>query len=297
MEYRLARTNEETGYKIIKVYEENGKMYADCRRPCERCGGTGQLPYYGHIDRGRCFKCGGAKYFYKTFRAYTEEERAKLDEAYQKKQEKKKAELENASEPNRTAWLTKYGMEGGNLYIVVGANTYQIKDKLKDAGARYYQGLGWFFNDSTKPADDFLTDPYFFYHTTFDEMFTWNCYHKTAFFKDGAVTKMERKITEIKTEANKQTSNSQHYGVVGERIRKELAVYKEVRAINNDWGGSLLYTFAIGENIFTWFTQSVIDESIKPGDTIILSGTIKAHTEYNGILQTQLSRCIVKKQG
>ena len=89
MEYRLARTNEETGYKIIKVYEENGKMYADCRRPCERCGGTGQLPYYGHIDQGVCFKCGGAKYFYKTFRAYTEEERAKLDETYQKKQDKK----------------------------------------------------------------------------------------------------------------------------------------------------------------------------------------------------------------
>ena len=41
----------------------------------------------------------------------------------------------------------------------------------------------------------------------------------------------------------------------------------------------------------------MIDESIKPGDAIDLTGTVKNHTEYNGILQTQLSRCIVKKRG
>ena len=295
MEYKLARTNEEMGYKILKVYEENGKMYADCRRACERCGGQGQIPYYGHIDQGVCFKCAGAKYYYKTFRAYTEEERAKLDAAYQKKQDKKKEELEAASETNRAAWLAKYGMEGENLYVVAGGNTYHIKDKLKDAGARFYQGLGWFFNAETKPADDFLTEPYFFYHTTFDTMFDWNCYNKTAYIKSGAIDNMEKEIKAIKTEANAKTSNSHHYGQIGDRIKKAPAVFREVRTINNDWGGSLLYTFAIGDDIFTWFTQAMIDEDINPGDAIILSGTIKAHTEYDGVLQTQLNRCIVKK--
>ena len=295
MEYRLARTNEELGYKILKVYEENGKMYADCRRACERCCGLGVIPYYGHVDKGVCFKCGGAKYYYKTFRAYTEEERAKLDAAYQKKQDKKKEELEAASETNRAAWLAKYGMEGENLYIVAGGNTYHIKDKLKDAGARFYQGLGWFFADDTKPADDFLAEPYFFYHTTYDDMFDWNCYNKTSYFKSGAIDKMESEIKAIIAEANAKLSNSQHYGQVGDRIKKMPAILKDVRSINNEWGGSLLYTFTIGDNIFTWFTQALIDEDIEPGDAIILSGTVKAHTEYNGILQTQLSRCIVKK--
>lgn len=295
MEYKLARTNEEMGYKIVNVFEENGKLYADCRRECERCCGMGQIPYFGHVDKGICFKCGGMKYFHKTFRAYTEEERAKMDEAYQKKQDKKKEDLEAASETNKAAWLAKYGMEGENLHIVTGANTYQIKDKLKDAGARFYQGLGWFFNDATKPADDFLTDPYFFYDVTFEDMFDWNCYNKTAYFKEGALNEMENKIKAIKAEANAKLSNSQHYGEIGDRIKKHPAILKEVKSISNEWGGSLLYTFAIGDDIFTWFTQSVIDESIQPGDNIILSGTVKAHTEYNGILQTQLSRCIVKK--
>lgn len=28
------------------------------RKNCRRCGGTGYLPSYSHIDNGRCFKCG-----------------------------------------------------------------------------------------------------------------------------------------------------------------------------------------------------------------------------------------------
>jgi hypothetical protein len=26
---------------------------------CQRCEGTGLIPHYGHIDRGRCFACNG----------------------------------------------------------------------------------------------------------------------------------------------------------------------------------------------------------------------------------------------
>ena len=51
----------------------------------------------------------------------------------------------------------------------------------------------------------------------------------------------------------------------------------------------------MGDDIFTWFTTAYIDDEIKPGDKIILSGTVKDHKEYNGIQQTQLNRCIVKK--
>ena len=41
MEYRIAKSYEDQGYKIIKVYEQNGKLYADCKRACDRCGGAG----------------------------------------------------------------------------------------------------------------------------------------------------------------------------------------------------------------------------------------------------------------
>ena len=295
MGYRLARTNEEKGYEIIKVYEENGKLYADCRKPCERCGGVGKIPYFGHIDGGVCFKCGGNPWSYSTFRAYTEEERAKLDAAYQKKVDKKIADLEAASEVNKKAWMEKYGFGAdGIIFIVAGGNTYNIKDALKDAGARFYQGIGWFFTSQNEAAAN-LPEGYFLYKTDIDTVFDWVATQKKMYFKTGALDAIEKGIKDAIVARNEKNSKSRWYGTVGDRIKKQPAVFKEVKSINNEWGGSLLYTFAIGDDVFTWFTQSVIDEDINPGDNIILSGTIKSHTEYGGVLQTQLNRCIVKR--
>lgn len=295
MEYRLARTNEEKGYKILKVYEENGKLYAECRRECERCGGAGEIPYFGHIDSGVCFKCSGAKYFYNTFRAYTEAERAKLDEAYEKKQAKKDAEMRAKAGESKKAWLEKRGL-AEDLFIVAGANTYGIKDKLKEAGARYYDGLGWFFTLENKDKMETLDIPdvYFLHHVKFSDIFEWNDYGTAAFYKTDALDSIKESIDNIIKAKNADATKSKHYGNIGERIRKVNATLESAKTINGEWGGSILYTFKIGDDVFTWFTQSILDDEIRVGDKIILSGTIKAHTEYAGVPQTQLSRCIVK---
>jgi hypothetical protein len=294
MEYRLAKTNEEAGYKIIKTFEEDGKMFAECRRPCERCGGKGEIPYYGHIDRGVCFKCGGAKYFYKTFRAYTEVERLKLDEQNEKRKQKKDEALKAESEKNLKEWKEKYGFSD-EIFIVAGCNTYAIKDMLKEAGARFYSGLNWFFTEKNLPENLELPEGAFFYNTSFDTVFEWEYSSKRCYLKTGALDIIAEEIKEIVKNKNQATSRSQHYGEIGERIRKAKAIYKGVKCITTDWGSSMLYTFEIDGNIFTWFTQSLIPDGIQPEDEIELSGTIKAHTEFQGILQTQLSRCIVKE--
>lgn len=291
-EYRLARTNEEKGYKIEKVYEMNGRLYADCKMACPRCGGQGEIPAFGHIDQGVCFKCGGAKYFYNTFRAYTVEEREKMDAQYQAKQDKKKLEAEQQSEANRKIWMDKYGF-GETLFIVAGGNTYTIKDQLKEAGARFYQGIGWFFNEATVPAN--APEGYFFHEVKLNDIFEWNCYSKSGWFKDGAVDKIKADVDSIVKKNNESTSKSKYFGKAGDRIRKEEATFISVKNVSNDWGDYFLYTFQMGDDIFTWFTTAYIDDEIHPGDKIILSGTVKDHKEYNGIQQTQLNRCIVKK--
>lgn len=38
-------------------------------RTCQRCAGTGFIPYYGHIDKGRCFSCQGTGRPQETLRA------------------------------------------------------------------------------------------------------------------------------------------------------------------------------------------------------------------------------------
>ena len=295
MEYRIARSYEDQGYKIMKVYEQNGKLYADCKCACDRCGGAGQIPYFGHIDQGICFACGGAKYFYKTVRAYTEAEREKMDAAAKAKEEKKNAQAQADSEVNKIAWMKKYGMDGGKLFIVAGTNTYHIKDDLKAAGARYYDGIGWFFNEQTVPKGYIANTPAFLYPIAFDDLFQWNCFSKKAFYKENALNQLQADIKAVTNAKNAAENKSEFYGTIGERIRKERATFVSQRYFENDWGGKFIYTFKIGDNVFTWFTQSTLADEIQPGDEVELSGTVKDHKEYNGVNQTVLSRCIVKE--
>ena len=66
MEYKIARSYEEQGYTIIDetVHEENGKLYGDISCQCWKCGGKGKIAYFGHIDNGVCFTCGGWCWFW-----------------------------------------------------------------------------------------------------------------------------------------------------------------------------------------------------------------------------------------
>jgi hypothetical protein len=44
---------------IYRLYK--GKLIYDSKEYCSRCGGTGYLPQYSHIEGGICFKCWGNK--------------------------------------------------------------------------------------------------------------------------------------------------------------------------------------------------------------------------------------------
>ena len=37
----------------------NRVTYTYTKKICQKCGGTGTLHHYNHIDGGRCFKCNG----------------------------------------------------------------------------------------------------------------------------------------------------------------------------------------------------------------------------------------------
>lgn len=296
-EYRIARSYEEMGYKIIEssIVEENGKKYAEAAVKCGRCGGTGRIPCFGHIDDGICFACNGVGRFFKKIRIYTEAERAKMDAAAARKKERDLEKKRAEATSKRQAWLDKYNIADGNIFVVAGCNTYEIKDELKAQGAKFYSGLGWFFGTATAPNEPIATNEFLF-HCTVEDMFYWTEFGAGPYFKEGALDDMQKKIAEIVAKKNKeQFGASQHVGEVGARLRNMKATFVSVKCFEGKWGMSLVYSFDVDGNIMTWFTQSQIDNSINIGDTVILTGTVKAHTEYQGILQTQLSRCIVKK--
>ena len=42
----------------VPLYDSNKRLISNLIR-CDRCGGSGYLPQYSHVEHGRCFKCGG----------------------------------------------------------------------------------------------------------------------------------------------------------------------------------------------------------------------------------------------
>jgi hypothetical protein len=99
---------------------------------------------------------------------------------------------------------------------------------------------------------------------------------------------------ELKRREREVSADSKHVGVVGERLRGlELTVLSN-RGFSSQFGDSVLYKMRDDAgNVFTWFKSG--DGIMDVGNTYILDATVKAHTSYEGVLETQLTRA--KKPG
>ena len=97
---------------------------------------------------------------------------------------------------------------------------------------------------------------------------------------------------EAKRKAERDSeSGSEYVGEVKDRITVKVKSVKCVTSWETDFGITRIYKI-IGEdgNIYTWKTGTYINED---ADEISITGTVKAHTEYRGVKQTELTRCRV----
>ena len=107
----------------------------------------------------------------------------------------------------------------------------------------------------------------------------------------------EMKIAKRKEEEALEAKNSTHVGKVGDRITVKVEGFRVLASWHNDFGGYYggyvyLYKFTDENgNIFIWKTSNDVDDSV---DT--LTGTVKEHSEYNGVKQTVLTRCKTTKK-
>lgn len=87
----------------------------------------------------------------------------------------------------------------------------------------------------------------------------------------------------------KRMEKSNYVGKVGERITVEVTSFKLLTSWENNWGFTRLYKIvdATG-NVYVWKTSNNIEE-----DVVKIVGTIKAHNEFRGVKQTELTRCKV----
>jgi len=103
---------------------------------------------------------------------------------------------------------------------------------------------------------------------------------------------LERKEREkAKAEAReKALATSKHIGEVGQRITVTAEKAELVTSWENFYGTTWLYRFTDPEgNIFIWYASRPIEYT----NGMKIRGTIKDHSEYDGIKQTVMTRCAV----
>lgn len=104
---------------------------------------------------------------------------------------------------------------------------------------------------------------------------------------------MDRELERAK--AAEENKASQHQGEIKERIRGMRLTVKMIRDMgDNGFGPSELVKMADEDgNLFAWFTGS--RPHFDTGDVIVADGTVKAHKEFGGAQETQLTRVTVKE--
>ena len=127
------------------------------------------------------------------------------------------------------------------------------------------------------------------YEVTLQELWHFNarCTVKSI---DRVYDKSEKQLDE-----EKQLENSKYgwHHEVGEHLRDVTCVCKTAKNVGcGQYGERWLYTFTDGSSMYVWFTGK---HAIEEGDTISLTGTVKALEEFNSMKQTQVTRCKVKQ--
>ena len=285
--------------KVLKIDENTKKAYIS--QKCDRCGGRGYYAVGMHNDRpvlspwdgGVCYSCGGKGTIDKWVKAYTEDEYAKYIASQERAKERKaeKAEQErqeklNKSKENQEELLAKWGYDVENplIWLVGGGSTYEIKDQLKELGCKFNPAFGWY---CTHEFD--VPEGYGLVSINFYDVYVWYPLSKRFELKDNA-----KEIADAALSAALPKSNSEYIGDIKERIRDLEVEFTGSRDIEGFYGTSHIYTFLSGENVIVWITSSC--QSLEKGEIVFLTGTVKEHSEYKGIKQTKMSRCIIKKE-
>lgn len=96
------------------------------------------------------------------------------------------------------------------------------------------------------------------------------------------------------TREREQAGDSIHLGQPGERLKGIQVTQIEARVVGgSQFGECVLVKFVDAQgNILTWFTGSGTDRQV--GEQMVIDGTVKRHTDYKGVKETQLSRVRVK---
>lgn len=258
---------------ILVRTDKNGTKYWYDEN-CPKCGGRGYIYGYEYIEGGRCFKCGGTGYYGHSWKEYTPEYAAKLEER-RIAREKKKAPEKNAK------FLRDNGFnEEGFTWIVLG-NTFEIKEELKAAGAKFNNELLWHFDHEQSKYPTINVSIEEVCRKNFVDLWIFN--NVWDYVKD-------------LLEANAPKTESQYIGNVGDKVDLKVTLTSiHTYETNYTYYGELHFIYKFSDensNTIVWKTSN---KNLEEGKTYQIKGKIKEHNEYKGDKQTILTRCKISE--
>lgn len=253
---------------------------------CQRCGGDGRIAYYGHIEQGICFECGGSGVSgNREIKVYTDAYGAKLKAQRDAREEAKRQKLIAESGEWNKEWMEREGFNAeGVTYLVLG-NTYEIKDELKAKGAKFNNLLGWHMAD----VQGYDAVPLNIEQVT---QHLWN-----GRLDYGNYTEIVELVQKLKDDAEQALKAergdrvSEYIGTIGERrdfVCKMVGHFTYESHYSYYGETNHIYKFE-DENgdIVVWNTSSWLEDD-KP--EYRFKATVKEHSEYRGEKQTVIAR-------
>ena len=258
---------------LVKIDKNGTKYWHD--DTCPKCNGRGYLYGYEHVAGGVCFKCNGSGKHGHNWVERTPEYEEKL-------RQRRLAKARKEAPEKNAKFLKAFGYaEDGRTWVVMG-NTFEIKDELRAAGAKFDHMLGWHFDHEEAGYD----------------LEVLSVYDMCEITEIGRIELDPEKQREAmnKILAKRNAGNpSQHVGKVGDKL-SVVVTCACARTYENSYGRGYrtsyvtLYTFTDdAKNVYMWKSSS--NHDLQKGDRLTISGTIKEHAEYKGIKQTVLTRC------
>lgn len=118
---------------------------------------------------------------------------------------------------------------------------------------------------------------------------------RASFVASAVAAKARADESELRrTRELEKNKDSQWLGTEGERLRDLLVTFESQRTFAGGFGNTYLMKFRDeAGNIVSWFSSVCF--SVRPGEQMKLTGTVKSHNEFKGVRETVLSRCKIEE--
>ena len=185
-------------------------------------------------------------------------------------------------------WLKENGFnENEETYIYFPSDSYEIKDKLKNAGFIYSKPLLWHSDKIISGYEDKIIKIHL------SQVAEMNIFG-TGVFRQDAKTIIYQKLEERRPAA--APSNSKWFGEIGYRFHELPVTLKSIKTIEVEtvflWSQRAIFEDERG-NLIEW--DATVPVMAEVGEKVLLNGTIKWHLERQGVKYTQVTRCRLKQ--